>query len=545
MSNKETHAANNSSVEASTSDLMAKKRSLDSTSPRRDSDETTIPISNPSAYDKLVKREAQDYLRHAPIEELYTVDAVCLCCGAPLSLSSLALQVCGQIELNMEDGEKDTNTKQNTSFIQSTTNSTNGSNDLNQATPSPTNERASEGTAVRNNISNETVQVIGDSFRESTALGKDRDLGLDIQHPLCLDCTEKKINQVKHAITNALEEERAYRALIKSLKRQDRSQKKQAASASASAKEGEGTTGLDGNKNLSPSSLASSLSSLLSSALNVIPGGSGTEDSNTEESVDEVEASELREEISRLIKERREVKRKQAKVHTELANLVSQETECYQKLAELETTLELREEEGRSLIEEIEHSRYLLETLKRSNPFNDAFHIWYDGPFGTINNYRLGRLPMHEVKWTEINAAWGQAALLLASIASKVGHSFKNYRILPIGSYSKIAKIDDVRVSYELFNTDAYFHWGSFNSAMVAYLDCLRELLERAELDRQIPYPVRIEGDHIYMNTGAGMEGYCIRTSSGTDDKWTKALKYVLIALKWLLVWIAKENVAR
>lgn len=34
-----------------------------------------------------------------------------------------------------------------------------------------------------------------------------------------------------------------------------------------------------------------------------------------------------------------------------------------------------------------------MELLKRSNVLNDAFPIGHDGEFGTINNFRLGRLP--------------------------------------------------------------------------------------------------------------------------------------------------------
>ena len=34
-----------------------------------------------------------------------------------------------------------------------------------------------------------------------------------------------------------------------------------------------------------------------------------------------------------------------------------------------------------------------LELLKRTNVLNDAFPIWHDEEFGTINNFRLGRLP--------------------------------------------------------------------------------------------------------------------------------------------------------
>lgn len=41
----------------------------------------------------------------------------------------------------------------------------------------------------------------------------------------------------------------------------------------------------------------------------------------------------------------------------------------------------------------IEVSQAHLELLKRTNVLNDAFPIGHDGDFGTINNFRLGRLP--------------------------------------------------------------------------------------------------------------------------------------------------------
>jgi beclin 1 len=35
--------------------------------------------------------------------------------------------------------------------------------------------------------------------------------------------------------------------------------------------------------------------------------------------------------------------------------------------------------------------------LKKTNLYNDAFHIWHDGHFGTINGFRLGDLPSRQV----------------------------------------------------------------------------------------------------------------------------------------------------
>ena len=40
---------------------------------------------------------------------------------------------------------------------------------------------------------------------------------------------------------------------------------------------------------------------------------------------------------------------------------------------------------------------------------------------------RLGRLPTQPVEWSEINAAWGQAALLLDLLAKRLNFSFQTY----------------------------------------------------------------------------------------------------------------------
>jgi beclin 1 len=75
------------------------------------------------------------------------------------------------------------------------------------------------------------------------------------------------------------------------------------------------------------------------------------------------------------------------------------------------------QEERDAVFARIEVSQVHLELLKRTNVLNDAFYISHDGVIGTINNFRLGRLSNVEVEWDEINAAWGQAALLLHTMA--------------------------------------------------------------------------------------------------------------------------------
>ena len=61
------------------------------------------------------------------------------------------------------------------------------------------------------------------------------------------------------------------------------------------------------------------------------------------------------------------------------------------------------------------------------NVLGDVFSISYDGPFATINGFRMGRLPKAPVEWNEINAALGAAALLMCTLANKVGLEFQEY----------------------------------------------------------------------------------------------------------------------
>ncbi|CAO3577691.1 unnamed protein product [Absidia cylindrospora] len=98
-----------------------------------------------------------------------------------------------------------------------------------------------------------------------------------------------------------------------------------------------------------------------------------------------------------------------------------------------------------------DHDVRQLERLQKTVVYNDAFCIVQDGPFGTINGYRLGRLVSHPVEWNEINAAWGQTLLLLYTVANKLKFQFQSYRLVPMGSFSKVEKVDgDVVVAYEL-----------------------------------------------------------------------------------------------
>ncbi|KAK9068338.1 hypothetical protein SSX86_012449 [Deinandra increscens subsp. villosa] len=168
------------------------------------------------------------------------------------------------------------------------------------------------------------------------------------------------------------------------------------------------------------------------------------------------------------------------------------------------------QEERDAILAKIEVSQAHLELLKRTNVLNDAFPIWYDGEFGTINNFRLGRLPKIPVEWDEINAAWGQACLLLHTMAQYFRPKYQyRIKILPMGSYPRI--VDSGNNTYELFSPMNLFWSTRYDKAMTLFLE------------------LRIENDKV--------ESYSITQSFNKQENWTKALKYTLYNLKWALYW--------
>ena len=106
---------------------------------------------------------------------------------------------------------------------------------------------------------------------------------------------------------------------------------------------------------------------------------------------------------------------------------------------------------------QVEVTKAQLIALKKTNVYDDTFHISHDGHFGTINGFRLGRLPSMPVDWQEVNAALGQVVLLLHTLQQRQGvFSFKNHILKPMGSFSKIAKRDDPSALYELYGSNDY-----------------------------------------------------------------------------------------
>ncbi|KAI9818964.1 MAG: autophagy protein 6 [Thelocarpon impressellum] len=271
-------------------------------------------------------------------------------------------------------------------------------------------------------------------------------------------------------------------------------------------------------------------------------------------------------ELRQLEREKSAVDAEMASLEAEAQKLDLEEERFWRERNAFALTLSEFQNERDGVNLQYDHDSRQLERLQRTNVYNDTFCIGHDGFFGTINGLRLGRLANQAIEWAEINAAWGQTLLLLATVAEKLGFSFDGYRLRPMGSTSRIEKVEHLpdatgtpqpalpKVSQlELFSSGdlplgRMFLHRRFDIAMVAFLDCLAQLgafvehgpgtpsrrpgpppgPAQAQAQAQglrLPYEIRRDriGDA------------SIKLGFNQDEAWTRACKYTLTCCKFLL----------
>ncbi|KAI9767851.1 MAG: autophagy protein 6 [Geoglossum umbratile] len=329
----------------------------------------------------------------------------------------------------------------------------------------------------------------------------------DIDHPICAECTELLVDGLRKRLGNAARERDAYVEFLKRLNAE-------------------------------------------------VP----TEEER-EKAEKELQATKKREETA--YAELQYLERDKAAVEEEIAALEEEarlldieEEKFWRERNGFALTLSSFQNERDGINLQYDHDSRQLERLQRTNVYNDTFCIGHDGYFGTINGLRLGRLANQPVEWSEINAAWGQTLLLLATVADKLGFTFEGYRLKPMGSTSRIEKIEYPQSAsttsnahqspqpkitvYELFssgNLPLGFLHRRFDGAMVAFLECLRQLgdfvehdpvqAERMGFQAGLKLPYEIQKDKI--------NGVSIRLGFNQDEAWTRACKWALTCCKYLL----------
>jgi beclin 1 len=379
----------------------------------------------------------------------------------------------------------------------------------------------------------------------------------DIDHPICTECTSLLLSSMNTRLAASTRERDSYISFLKSLQ-----------SSSSS-----------------------------------IPGDEEVVTAEAE-FIDALEKEKAAfEELKILEEEKRGLEAEIAELEEQSQALEHEEEAFWASRNSFDETLHELSADLSSLQQKHGHDQQQLQRLQRTNVYNDTFCIGHDGYFGTINGLRLGRLPNQHVDWPEINAAWGQTLLLLATVAEKLNYTFQGYRLRPMGSTSRIEKIEwpqqspdtsqpNTRsgprgqhknqlpttatpkiTSLDLFSSGdisiARVFWHRrFDAGMVAFLECISQLgrfVERTSSSvlgeerpspsrspslrnagpktRVFPYPINGEmiGD---PTTGQAVS---IRLGAGLqqDDKWTKACKYALTCCKFLLAHVSNMSNAK
>ncbi|KAI1109408.1 autophagy protein Apg6-domain-containing protein [Nemania sp. NC0429] len=340
----------------------------------------------------------------------------------------------------------------------------------------------------------------------------------DIDHPVCVECTEMLVDGLQKRLESSVRERDAYASFLKQVQADIPSEEEVAESkrllAQARAEEEE------------------SMNELLKL---------------------EREKAALDEEVIALEEESKKLDADEEQFWRERNTFAS-------KLADFQN-------ERDSINSKFDHDSQLLTKLQRANVYNDTFSIHHDGNFATINGLRLGKLSSKPIDWPEINAAWGQALLLVVTVADKLGYKFDGYEPLPMGSSSKIIKYEHISPSSSRVNAhrsgpppapkktalDLYctgdlplqMLWNrSFDKGMVAFLELVRQLgafvHEQTKANagphaysaNPLVLPYKIEGDKI----GDDRIGhFSIRLGITNDEGWTKACKFALTCCKFLI----------
>jgi beclin 1 len=357
----------------------------------------------------------------------------------------------------------------------------------------------------------------------------------DIDHPICTECTDLLLAALSSRLSSAIKERDAYISFLKTLK----------------------------NNAPSPADLSKAQATL--------------------KSAQEAEAKAFRELVS-LEDEKNTLDTEVAELEAESQALDAEEQQFWRSRNAFALKLSEFQNQRDALNAAYDHDTQQLERLQRTNVYNDTFCIGHDGFFGTINGLRLGRLPPPQnVDWSEINAAWGNAALLLATVADKLGFTFRGYRIKPMGSTSRIEKIEyppssttsasprptptpaardpqPKTIPLDLFSSGdlpmgrIILH-RRIDAGMVAFLECLRQLGGFVHSPNPTSSPtnprpsIRSPGK---AHDGGGddssggsalpykihkdkIDDVSIKLGNSTDEAWTRACKYALTCCKFLL----------
>jgi beclin len=121
-----------------------------------------------------------------------------------------------------------------------------------------------------------------------------------------------------------------------------------------------------------------------------------------------------------------------------------------------------------------------------------------------------------------------------------------------MGSFSRIEKTTGDKATYELYGSGdmhlgRLLHNRRFDFAMVAFLDCLKNLIDHVKSqDPNVDFPHQYDFFHLLVTILNLFISRIVKDKIGEasvklqfsqEEAWTRSLRHVLLALKILLKW--------
>ena len=306
----------------------------------------------------------------------------------------------------------------------------------------------------------------------------------DIDYPVCNDCAISLSNNMKHKYETLNNEKEVYLQFLKNLTSQNRPSK--------------------GKIELTLEELE-------------------TLKQNENELMQQIESEDkLHEELNKEINS----------LSMEIDELKSKELER----CKLQNQLHMENTERLNTIDKLQNefnsNMDFLDNLRKTNVFDNFFEISTNGQFSTINGLRLGCLSDVKVTWHEINASLGHITLLLSTCLNILDFNLQDYKLIPMGSNSKIEIYKtNKKLVYQLYSTSEFSLTNLFShpldDGMLALLKVIKQIGDYIHtLDTSFILPYGINNDTI--------ANYPIKPSAKSWENWTAACRLLLSNVKWI-----------
>ncbi|CAM9738024.1 unnamed protein product [Ectocarpus sp. 6 AP-2014] len=137
------------------------------------------------------------------------------------------------------------------------------------------------------------------------------------------------------------------------------------------------------------------------------------------------------------------LRRELRSLETQRGALCARGSEAWAALSELAYARGVLGDECRELLQASREVAENAAHLSERSALSELFSIRHVDGFPSINGFRLGRAPddKRRLHWNEINAAWGEAVLLVRCVSNALDFRSKRFRLVPLNCTSRVIEL--------------------------------------------------------------------------------------------------------